>query len=339
MARLLEAIEVLHTDVTPDSLFDRMSEAAARAVSSETACFDGFDPAGRIGHLGSYPQDTWAAADFPVLQAHLFQHPLFQEIIVQRRPEAMRTSDFCHMEQYFRTTLFNDFYRPYSLTHQLITGMDVPNHGWITCALNRRHRDFTEDERTIISLLRPHFVAAVRNALTVARLQQPTPATIGASATTGLARINATGSLLSCDPTAERLLRGHFGLTSFQGRPLPSMLLWWLHQYRTAPQMPLADFVHRAEHTELSVRLIPTGAGELLLLLDERALPSAAALQRLGLTPREAQVLFHLTQGLPDKAISQVCGISLRTTQNHLQNIYSKLNVDSRTAAVRWALA
>ncbi|HEX8425210.1 hypothetical protein [Hymenobacter sp.] len=52
---------MLHNDVNPDYLFDRMSEAAARAVSTQTACFDGYYPTGGIGHLGAYPQATFRA--------------------------------------------------------------------------------------------------------------------------------------------------------------------------------------------------------------------------------------------------------------------------------------
>lgn len=68
--------------------------------------------------------------------------------------------------------------------------------------------------------------------------------------------------------------------------------------------------------------------------------PTRAALwpPHIGLTPREADVLHHLTQGYSDKEIGQLCGISWRTVQIHLHSIYGKLGVRSRTAAVRRAL-
>lgn len=53
----------------------------------------------------------------------------------------------------------------------------------------------------------------------------------------------------------------------------------------------------------------------------------------LGLTRREADILFHLTRGRADKEIGQLCAISARTVQNHLHNIYHKLGVANRTAA------
>ncbi|RTQ45929.1 response regulator transcription factor [Hymenobacter gummosus] len=57
-----------------------------------------------------------------------------------------------------------------------------------------------------------------------------------------------------------------------------------------------------------------------------------------NLTRRELTVLGLLGQGLSDKEISRRCGISPRTVQNHLQNIYAKLGVTGRTAAVSWSL-
>jgi DNA-binding NarL/FixJ family response regulator len=52
------------------------------------------------------------------------------------------------------------------------------------------------------------------------------------------------------------------------------------------------------------------------------------------LTPREQEVLQLLARGLSNKEIAQRLTISPRTVNFHLDNIYSKLHVNSRTAAV-----
>ena len=57
-----------------------------------------------------------------------------------------------------------------------------------------------------------------------------------------------------------------------------------------------------------------------------------------ALTPRELEVLSHLARGLSDAAIAEQLVISPRTVNSHLKSIYSKLNVNSRSAATRWAL-
>ena len=57
-----------------------------------------------------------------------------------------------------------------------------------------------------------------------------------------------------------------------------------------------------------------------------------------GLTDREIDVLKQAVNGLTNKQIGQHLFISDRTVQGHLQNIYQKLGVNSRTEAVSTAL-
>lgn len=56
------------------------------------------------------------------------------------------------------------------------------------------------------------------------------------------------------------------------------------------------------------------------------------------LTDREIEVLRHAAQGLTNKRIGEILFISDRTVQGHLQRIYRKLNVTTRTEAVTTAL-
>jgi len=56
------------------------------------------------------------------------------------------------------------------------------------------------------------------------------------------------------------------------------------------------------------------------------------------LTNRELEILRLAARGYTNKAIGQEMGISDRTVQGHLANIYAKLNVASRTEAVTEAV-
>jgi DNA-binding NarL/FixJ family response regulator len=56
------------------------------------------------------------------------------------------------------------------------------------------------------------------------------------------------------------------------------------------------------------------------------------------LTEREVEVLNLVARGMTNKAIGKQLGISDRTVQGHLANIYGKLGVSSRTEAVTEAL-
>jgi two-component system, NarL family, response regulator LiaR len=52
------------------------------------------------------------------------------------------------------------------------------------------------------------------------------------------------------------------------------------------------------------------------------------------LSVREWEVYKKMAKGLNNKEISQDLGLNLRTVKGHLANIYSKLNVNSRTEAI-----
>ena len=56
------------------------------------------------------------------------------------------------------------------------------------------------------------------------------------------------------------------------------------------------------------------------------------------LTEREREVLQWLGSGKTDKDIGDILGISPRTVHKHLQRIYEKLGVETRTAAVARAM-
>lgn len=58
-----------------------------------------------------------------------------------------------------------------------------------------------------------------------------------------------------------------------------------------------------------------------------------------GLTDREINVLTCAARGLTNKQIGKALFISDRTVQGHLQNIYQKLSVTTRTEAVTAALS
>jgi DNA-binding CsgD family transcriptional regulator len=57
-----------------------------------------------------------------------------------------------------------------------------------------------------------------------------------------------------------------------------------------------------------------------------------------GLSPREVDVLRLLAQGHTDREIASLLFISPRTVQNHIQNVFGKVHVSSRSGATRWAI-
>jgi DNA-binding CsgD family transcriptional regulator len=77
------------------------------------------------------------------------------------------------------------------------------------------------------------------------------------------------------------------------------------------------------------------GPNEFLLRLakDSRADMPAEFSSELGLTTREGEVLSWLSKGKTNRDIAQILGLSPRTVDKHLEQIYAKLGVENRTAA------
>ena len=63
------------------------------------------------------------------------------------------------------------------------------------------------------------------------------------------------------------------------------------------------------------------------------------ALLALGLTAREAEVLYWITEGKTNPEIAIILDASPDTVKKHAANLYAKLGVPTRTSAARCALS
>ena len=140
---------------------------------------------------------------------------------------------------------------------------------------------------------------------------------------------------------------------------LPMMLQSWLNESLVRQRQGNGDIrplVMTQGDCELRVALSAPGQGhEITLLLEEKnigaeimatAATTAALLQSaahgngetaaLGsfhLTPRESDVLAWLGKGKTNRDIAEILGMSPRTVNKHLEHIFVKLGVETRSAA------
>lgn len=54
-----------------------------------------------------------------------------------------------------------------------------------------------------------------------------------------------------------------------------------------------------------------------------------------GLTPREVEVVQWIGEGKRNAEIGLILGVSRRTVDKHIEHIFEKLGVETRTAAAR----
>ncbi len=128
-------------------------------------------------------------------------------------------------------------------------------------------------------------------------------------------------------------LTHYFPGESITQRDLPATVRDWLQQALVSgtelvPLSVVRDAM--ALHLSLSRR-----RHELLLLLEEKpvGVEGGVSLEQYQLTPREIDVLGWVAKGKTNRDIGEILGMSPRTVNKHLEHIYVKLGVETRSAA------
>ena len=86
----------------------------------------------------------------------------------------------------------------------------------------------------------------------------------------------------------------------------------------------------------LGARPLQDRTRRLLRALGDRPAPRRAASG--DLSDRELQVVRLVARGLSNAEIAEHLFISPRTVTTHLQHIYRRLGLSSRTALIRWVM-
>ena len=233
-----------------------------------------------------------------------------------------------------------------NVEHQIGVTLRVRQPLVIGMALTRSRPDFSERDRLCLDLLRPHLIQAYRNteAVTQTRRELELASHQLEVLDRGMIVLTPDGRVRTLTARARQYLLEFFGSPSRLAHRLPEDLRRWVsHQEALLARrddMPGArePLMVEREGKCLVVRLCPD-AGQSLLLLEERATaPRPEALERLGVSRREAEVLVWVAEGKTNGEVATILGISPRTVQKHLEHIYQKLGVETRTAAAARAL-
>ncbi|KAM3093828.1 response regulator transcription factor [Phormidesmis sp. 146-12] len=136
---------------------------------------------------------------------------------------------------------------------------------------------------------------------------------------------------------AEQWLRQYFPFRQM-GQSLPEHLQRWVRYQQSLlskngsvskPRLPLKV---EQEGKQLITRFVTDPAQEqYLLLLEEQQQPklSVESFELLGLSKREAEVLYWVTKGKENLEIADVLYVGVTTVRKHLEHIYQKLDVNS----------
>ncbi len=338
--KILTVIEAVSAIEEAASYGPTALRALKAVLSFELGSFNEVDTEAPRAFFCAYPEDPTDEATLSEFPRLVQQNPILQ---YQRRTSdgsAHRISDFISNEELHRLELYQKVYGPRGIEFQVALALTAKSPQVVAFALNRTRSDFSDDELVLLNLLRPHLIQAWRNVQALAALR----GIDGALAEAGKAMIvlGDRGEKIYAPEWADRALIEHFGPATSEGFPSP--VEGWLEEERrplfsdgqARIQRPLVSVIGARE---LVARFIRGSEGRPdVVVVEERSRERGSTeLRRLGLTQREAEILLLVTEGQSTDGISRRLGVRPATVSKHLEHVFQKLGVTSRTAAVATA--
>jgi DNA-binding CsgD family transcriptional regulator len=291
-------------------------------------------------------------SDFPeaeqIFAQYIPEHPIIMHHQETQDGRALKISDFLTQHKFHRLGLYNEFFQRLEVEHQMAVVLPAPASLVIGIALNRSGKDFSERDRILLNLLGPHLVQAYHNAKAVTRMQQDSARVKRAveELDRGVIALAEKCRITWCTEQVRRWILEYFDPPQRTDQ-LPESLQRWIEHQRSLlsedgsvppPRKPLV--LERAGK-RLVVRLVEDHSEEdgCFLLVEEQHVPfSERSLETFGLTHREAEVLLWIARGKTNNEVASALYIIPSTVKKHLEHIYEKFGVESRTEAIARAL-
>lgn len=336
---ILEIVGALRATRRREDLARLVIPKLGRLVGSDITAYNEVNPvAGEVtGFID--PDEFNMAMLLASLQRFMRDHPVIMHHLATGDGQALRISDFISQRELHDTGLYQELYRPMGVEFQI--SLTLPTRKPLIAALvfNRKQSDFSERDRTVLNTLRPHLTAAFDVARFTARLKKRLERQSGIleNLPDGVVVLNGRSRIDLWTQKARMWLGKYFPGSARAAGALPDELAAWLRQQISAGDdlsAPTPVFHKALGEDILQVRLIDSAdMGRMLVMAEIQQEKSAKPLESLGLTPRQAETLLHLSQGCGNEEIAQRLRISVRTVHKHIESIFKILNVNSRTAA------
>jgi DNA-binding CsgD family transcriptional regulator len=284
------------------------------------------------------------ADDFPgaeeAFARHFRRHPFLVHVDRISDGRVWCLSELVSRRHFHRLGIYGEYYRHLGVEYQLAIALDATRSRAVGFVLSRGAPDFSSREERLIQALGPHLREAYRTALALEAVGTQYEVVEGVLTTldVGLVELAADATLEATSPTIARWVAEYFGADVGTGARLPDALTRWLRASESRSRdgvlsPPLPPLVVEGPSGRLEIRLAERADRRVLVLRERRRGLRADVARRLGLTPREAQILALVAAGHSNAQIGLSLGTSPRTIGKHLEAVYRKLDVDSRTAA------
>lgn len=318
--------------------------AVQRLIPSEIACYAQVDPVeSRLFTQETWPNRAFSMNQRAAFERHMMEHPIFQEWARTGVTSALRRSELLPRREWHRRAVYQTVYKQLGCEDSLPIGLPAPE-GLIACVCLERDLDFTDQEALLLDLVRPYIAQMYRNAELFSLLGQATQPDGVRSMV-----LDRAGRPLFATPAAWDLLAAYFPGRPAFAEAFPRSVGDWLQTQLTRfgrehelPPPPAPFVATNDRGDRLTLRLLyggKTGEQALLVLEERRAAPPAKIAPHLGLSLREREILLLVREGRTSAEIAEILTLSRRTVEKHLENIYCKLGVENRTAAVTVAFS
>jgi DNA-binding CsgD family transcriptional regulator len=247
----------------------------------------------------------------------MHEHPVCRQWRKDGRFSALRMSDVVTQRELRGNRFYQEVFRPWGMEYELKVRLTSPSWHAKTFMFNRKHgRDFTKRDRLVLELLTPHLsrlwhAARTRRVLSSALdvLESATEAE-----PRGVLLLGQRGEVEFASAPARRLLDAFF--PSAPAGLLPAPLAGWVESKAAEPL----------------VRRTPTG--RVVVRRSDKTLFIEEEQSGIDLTTREQEVLSWVARGKTNAEIAELLWLAPSTVRKHLENVYAKLGVGTRTAAV-----
>ncbi len=347
---LLKNLRKMYAHLDFETLPSQLLSILPKVIRSDSVSYNEFELVEQKCHWVIDPPEIDFPNMRPIFDQLYHEHPLVDFYSRTGDGRAWKISDFLSQSSYHRLALYNEFYQRTDTEYQMVINLPAPPSLLIGFAFNREkgRKDFSDSDRQILNILRPHVHQAYHNAIAFTRMQQQVDQMIQTLQESGQGMIvlDEEGDVQQMTESAQQWLVEYFGRQLPHTLLLPDDLRRWITRQRSLLALddkvppPCIPLVVERENKRLLVRFLTDRfCRSFLLLREERQTDlTPASLKALGLGQREAEVLYWVAKGKTNAEAATILDMSTRTVDKHLERIYNKLGVETRTAAISHSL-
>ncbi|MBI9080095.1 MAG: helix-turn-helix transcriptional regulator [Pseudodesulfovibrio sp.] len=257
------------------------------------------------------------------LEKHVLSHPLRDVCYENSKGPVVGTIDLLPEKEWKKTPLYNEVHKQLGLVHD--TSMRFYRGFRCVSFAFCDTKPLAQNYYNFLNLIAPH-LAPARTTFKLQRkgLLDHLPENV--------VMISKNNHLKGLSPSAAALFNKYYPTRKRDIQQLPDNVWRWF-RHETNKGVAGQPLVVRLAESLLSLSLLRTPRGYLIVLNESVVEGPRNMLLRMGLTKRESDVILWVSQGKQNAEVANLLRISAGTVRKHMEHILSKLKCKTRGAA------